>query len=70
MLLAKIVKACSKIDDYRKDMHELAMDTGLGNLEVLKISQKLDELINIHQQVSILSKNPIYFKNRTFDQSI
>lgn len=42
MLLTKIAKACSKLEDYREDMNSFAMDKGLQNSEVLKVSQRLD----------------------------
>jgi uncharacterized protein Yka (UPF0111/DUF47 family) len=51
MFLSKVVKVCSKIDDYRRDMQELAMYKGLDHPDVLKLSMKLDKLINIYQEI-------------------
>jgi hypothetical protein len=59
MFLSKVVKVCSKIDDYRKDMQELAMSKGLDDPEVLKLSMKLDKLINVYQE--IITDKPYYY---------
>ncbi|WP_172369855.1 Spo0E family sporulation regulatory protein-aspartic acid phosphatase [Sporosarcina jiandibaonis] len=51
-----------EIEETRKLMIEIAMSTGLGSRETLKISQKLDALINRYE--GFQSKNDNLGKNR------
>lgn len=46
------------IDEYRQIMNDLAMRKGINDLEVLKISQELDQKIVMFQKTltEILSK--------------
>lgn len=46
MNLAKLEEVLRKIEELRKSLEDLVMDKGLEDLDVLNLSQKLDQELN------------------------
>lgn len=51
MLLAKLLQLTSKIDKLKAEMINIASSKGLGDKQVLKISQDLDREILVLQRI-------------------
>lgn len=51
MVLKNALDLSKSIDDYRKDMYELAKNKGISDPDVIKISHQLDEKITMLQKI-------------------